>query len=106
MTFEAPPNAIADRPAINPILKLALELGPLGVFFLANARGASLAASFPALQALGGPIFIATACFIVATIVALAVSLAVTRRLPIMPFITGIVVLVFGGLTLLLKDDT
>ena len=36
----------------------------------------------------------------------LGVSLALTRRLPIMPFVTGIVVLVFGGLTLWLHDET
>jgi intracellular septation protein len=105
MTFEPDPNSPARKP-INPILKLALELGPLGVFFFANARGERLAESFPALAALGGPIFIATAAFIAATLVSLAVSLALTRRLPIMPFITGIVVLVFGGLTLWLQDDT
>jgi intracellular septation protein len=105
MTFEPDPNSPARKP-VNPVLKLALELGPLGVFFFANARGAKLAESFPALAALGGPIFVATAAFIVATLVALVVSLALTRRLPIMPFVTGIVVLVFGGLTLWLQDDT
>ena len=105
MTFEPDPNSPARKP-VNPVLKLALELGPLGVFFFANARGAKLAESFPALGALGGPIFVATAAFIVATLVALVVSLALTRRLPIMPFVTGIVVLVFGGLTLWLQDDT
>jgi intracellular septation protein len=105
MAFEADPNA-PDHKKINPLLKLALELGPLGVFFFANARGKQLAAQFPSLAALGGPIFVATAFFIVATLVALAVSLILTRRLPIMPFITGIVVVVFGGLTLWLQDDT
>jgi intracellular septation protein len=105
MTFEPDPNSPARKP-VNPILKLALELGPLGVFFFANARGKALAESFPALASLGGPIFIATAAFIVATVIALVVSLALTRRLPIMPFVTGIVVLVFGGLTLWLQDET
>jgi intracellular septation protein len=105
MTFESAPNA-PDRKPLNPILKLALELGPLGVFFFANARGEWLAERFPALAALGGPIFIATALFVVATLISLAVSLALTRRLPIMPFVTGIVVLVFGGLTLWLQDET
>ncbi len=37
---------------------------------------------------------------------ALAVSFALTRRLPIMPLVTGIVVLIFGGLTLALQDET
>ena len=105
MTFEPAPNS-PERKPINPILKFVLELGPLGVFFFANARGDKLAASFPALAALGGPIFVATALFIVATLVALVASLILTRRLPIMPFITGIVVVIFGGLTLWLKDET
>ena len=105
MEFESAPNA-PDRKPINPILKLLLELGPLAVFFFANARGAWLAERFPALAGLGGPIFIATAVFSVATVVALAVSLVLTRRLPIMPFVTGIVVLIFGGLTLWLQDET
>ena len=60
----------------------------------------------PALAALGGPIFFATAAFIVATLIALAVSYALTRRLPLMPFVTAIVVVVFGGLTLWLQDET
>jgi len=105
MTFESAPNA-PDRKPINPILKLALELGPLAVFFFANARGAWLAVRFPVLSAIGGPIFVATALFVVATLIALVVSLALTRRLPIMPFVTGIVVVVFGGLTLWLHDET
>jgi intracellular septation protein len=105
MEFESAPNQ-ADRKPINPILKLALELGPLGVFFFANARGAWLAERFPVLGNLGGPLFIATALFIAATLIALTVSLILTRRLPIMPFVTGIVVLIFGGLTLWLQDET
>jgi intracellular septation protein len=105
MTFEAPPNT-PTRKEVNPLLKLALELGPLGVFFFANARGEWLAERFPALATLGGPIFVATALFMAAMLISLVVSLALTRRLPIMPFVTAIVVVVFGGLTLWLQDDT
>ncbi len=93
------------RDAMNPLLKLALELGPLGVFFFANARGAQLAETFPALAAFGGPIFVATAAFMVAITVSLVVSYVMTRHLPIMPLVTGVVVLVFGALTLYLHDD-
>lgn len=103
--FEVPPNA-PDRKHPNPILKLLLELGPLIVFFFANSRGEWIGEKIPALGALGEPIFIATALFIVATLISFAVSLAVTRRLPIMPLISGVVVLFFGGLTLWLQDDT
>ncbi len=104
MEIEKPPNT-AERQHPNGLLKLALELGPLGVFFFANARGEWLGEQMPWLGSLGDPIFIATAAFMVATLISFAVSLAVTRRLPIMPMVTGVVVVVFGGLTLLLQDD-
>lgn len=90
---------------INPLLKLVLELGPLLVFFFANARGEWLARTFPALSEFGGPIFIATGLFMAATAIALAVSWLLTRTLPIMPLVSGVVVLVFGALTLYLQDD-
>src|SRR5262249_38741988 len=51
------------------------------------------------------PLFVGTALFVVATIVSLGVSLALTGRLPIMPLVSGIVVLIFGGLALWLHDD-
>lgn len=86
--------------------KLMLELGPLAVFFFANAEGARLQAWFPALMALGEPIFVATAAFMAAIAVSLAVSLVKERSVPVMPLVSGVVVLVFGGLTLWLKDDT
>lgn len=90
---------------INPLLKLALELGPLLVFFFANARGEWLVERFPVLTAFGGPIFIATALFMIATAIALSVSWLLTRTLPMMPLVSGVVVFVFGGLTLWLQDD-
>ncbi len=93
------------RKELNPLLKLVLELGPLLVFFFANARGEWLIQKFPALASLGGPIFVATGLFMAATIVALAVSWGLTRTLPIMPLVSGVVVLVFGALTLWLQDD-
>jgi intracellular septation protein len=90
---------------VKPLLKLVLELGPLMVFFFANARGEWLLERFPALAAFGGPIFIATGLFMVATAIALAASWTLTRTLPIMPLVSGVVVFVFGGLTLWLQDD-
>lgn len=80
----------ARRQTIHPALKLALELGPLVVFFVANSRAG---------------LFVGTGCFMVATVVALAASWTLTRRLPIMPLVSGAVVLVFGGLTLVLQDE-
>jgi intracellular septation protein len=95
----------AKKEPVNPVLKLVLELGPLMVFFFANTRGAWLAQKFPALAELGGPIFIATGLFMAATAVALVVSWMLMRTLPIMPLVSGIVVFVFGALTLYLQDD-
>ena len=80
----------AAKPQLNPLLKLALDLGPLALFFFANSRF---------------DIFVATGTFMVAVLAALAVSYALTRHLPIMPVVTAIVVLVFGGLTLILHND-
>ena len=102
--FERDP-ADPEREKINPLLKLALELGPLIVFFFGNSRGEWLAERFPALADIGGPIFIATALFMAATVVALIVSWILTRTLPIMPLVSGVVVVVFGGLTLWLQDE-
>jgi intracellular septation protein len=83
--------ATTARPQLNPFLKLVLDLGPLALFFFANSRYG---------------IFAATAAFMVAVVAALVVSYAITRHLPIMPVVTAVIVLVFGGLTLFLHDAT
>jgi intracellular septation protein len=105
MQIEEAPGT-KGKPEINPLLKLALELGPLIVFFFANARGTWLAEKIPALANLGGPLFIATLSFMITTALSLTISYALTRTLPIMPMVSGVVVLVFGTLTLWLKDET
>jgi intracellular septation protein len=99
---------MSERQALNPILKLALDLGPLALFFFANARpgffAPLLAPILPAGESAG--IFTATAVFMIAVLVALVVSYALTRRLPIMTIVSAVVVVLFGGLTLFLQDDT
>ena len=89
----------------NPLLKLALEFGPLIVFFFTNARAEWIVERFPMLENLGGPIFVATAVFMVATAIALTLSWILTRTIPRMPLISGIFVFVFGALTLWLQND-
>jgi intracellular septation protein len=76
--------------SLNPFLKLALELGPLVTFFIANQRAG---------------IFTATGIFIVATVLSLGVHYGLVKKLPIMPLVSGVVVVVFGGLTLTLQDE-
>ncbi|MDB5627917.1 MAG: septation protein, partial [Tardiphaga sp.] len=80
-----------DKKIPHPLFKLATELGPLLVFFVANAKG---------------NLFIATGAFMVAVIVAMIASYVVTRHVPIMTIVTAIVVVVFGALTLILHDET
>jgi intracellular septation protein len=85
-------NPTAAKPAeLNPLLKLALDVGPLLLFFFVNTRWG---------------IFTATAAFMVATLISIAVTYALTRRVPMMPLVSAIVVMVFGGLTLYLQDET
>jgi len=73
------------------IIKLALELGPLVVFFIVNSRA---------------DIFTGTAWFMGAMVLSLALSWLLLKRIAIMPLVTGVVVLVFGGLTLYFQDAT
>ncbi len=103
--FERDPSD-PRRAEVNPLLKLALELGPLLVFFFANSRGKWLAEVFPALGTFGGPIFIATGLFMIAVAISLVISKVLTGTLPIMPVVSGIVVFFFGALTLWLQDET
>ena len=103
--------ASAPRKALNPIVKLLLELGPLALFFAANSRpelfhglvGGLLPADFPPEKK---GMLTATAVLIPATFIALIVSFTLTRRLPLMPVVTAGMVLVFGALTLWLQDKT
>ena len=99
-------QAANEREPISQWLKLALEMGPLLVFFLANTYGDDLAEAFPVLQQLGGKIFIGTAFFMVAMAISLTLTWILEKRLAIMPMVTGLMVFVFGGLTLYLQDQT
>src|SRR5258705_8682519 len=80
-----------DKTAPHPLFKLATELGPLIIFFIANAKF---------------DLFVATGAFMVAVIVAMVASYVVTRHVPMMAIVTAVVVIVFGTLTLILHDET
>jgi intracellular septation protein len=79
------------KPAPHPLFKLATELGPLVIFFAANAKFG---------------LFVATGAFMVAIVAAIIVSYVVTKHVPVMALVTAFIVLVFGGLTLALHDET
>lgn len=81
---------MAEKKQINPFLKFALDIGPLLLFFAANARFG---------------IFAATGVFMVAALAAIAATYVITRHLALMPVVTAVIVLVFGSLTLILHND-
>ncbi|MCA0400836.1 MAG: septation protein A [Proteobacteria bacterium] len=95
----------------NPLVKLALEMGPLILFFAANSKpdwfrplvGAVLGHNLVASEK--SSILIATAVFMAAMTLSLIVAWVLHRKLPIMPLVSGAVVLIFGSLTLILQDD-
>jgi intracellular septation protein len=103
--------ATQEKPQLSPLLKLVLDLGPLVLFFLANSRPALflplVSPIIPADIAAGerAGIFVATAVFMVAIVIALVVSYVLTRHLPVMPVVTAVLVLAFGSLTLFLHDE-
>ena len=89
-----PTQAAAPPPPkkkLDPWLKVALELGPLIVFFVVNSKFG---------------IIYATAVLMAGVLLTLGVSWAITKHLPAMPVVTAVLVLVFGGLTLILQDET
>ncbi len=97
--------------AENGLTKLLLEMGPLVLFFAANSKPEWFKPVVGALFGQGivsgdkAPILIATAVFMVGMLASLIATWLLYRRLPIMPLVSGAVVLVFGGLTLALHDD-
>jgi intracellular septation protein len=83
-------NATTAR-KVGSLLRVALDLGPLLVFF----AGYQFAG-----------IFVATGAFMAASLLALGAGYAIERRISPIPLFTAILVLIFGGLTLYLKNGT
>ena len=72
-------------------MKPTAEYGPLTVFFLAYWKW---------------DILTATAWLMGATVIALGIYYIFSRRVPMMPLVTAVIVGIFGGLTLWLQDET
>lgn len=70
--------------------RLALDLGPLFLFFLAYQWGG---------------IYVATGVFMAAALVSIGIGYWVERKLSPVPIMTAVLVTVFGGLTLYLHND-
>ena len=87
----------SKHPPIGPGLRLAIDVAPLAVFFLVN-----FFSSGPQLARL----LAATTAFMVASAIAMVVSRWKTGRISPMLWMTGTLVLVFGGATLYFHNET
>ena len=80
----------APKKPVPPWTRTAIEFGPLGAFFIGYTAW---------------NLMVATGLLMVTVVIALGLSYWLERRLPAMPLITAVMVLVFGGLTLWLQDE-
>lgn len=89
MSAPAPASTRRER---GPLVGLALDLGPLVVFFVTNM--------------LSRNIFLSTLVFMVATAAAMLAARIFHGKVSPMLAISGVMVLIFGGLTLWLHSET
>jgi intracellular septation protein len=79
-----------NQQRVNQPLKFALEVGPLLIFFAANAIFG---------------IFYATAALMIAVCISLLASRIFLGRISIPALVTGLFLMIFGGLTIYFQDD-
>jgi intracellular septation protein len=82
---------------MSPGLRMATDFGPLAVFFIVNTL-----APDPKIM----KVLMATTAFMIATAIAMVVSRVKAGRISPMLWISGALVLFFGGLTLWFRDET
>ena len=70
--------------------KLLIDIGPLAVFFIFYTRSGLQASILP---------------FMIATIIAVLFSYILEKKIPIMPTIGAVIVLLFGGLTIYFDNE-
>ena len=88
---ESPTPETSQPKKPNPFIKLGLEFGPLLVFFFVNSKFG---------------IFNATAAFMGAMVISMIGSKKLLNHIPVITWVTGVIVLVFGSLTIYLNDET
>ena len=73
------------------IFKLLIDIGPLAVFFVFYTRSDLKTAILP---------------FMIATIIAVLFSYIIEKKIPIMPTVGAVIILIFGGLTIYFNNET
>ncbi|KEG24696.1 septation protein A [Bartonella bacilliformis] len=104
--FKSNSQNTKNNQKVSPTFKFFLEMGPLVIFFLANYKGRWLINNVELFKHFDKPIYPATFIFMVAIVITLSLSWIIVRTISIIPLISGLLVIVFGFLTLWLKDDT
>ena len=72
------------------ISKLLIDIGPLAVFFIFYSRGDLKSAIIP---------------FMIATIIAVIFSYIMEKKIPVMPTVGALIILIFGGLTIYFDNE-
>ena len=73
------------------IFKLLIDIGPLAVFFIFYTRSDLKTAILP---------------FIIATTIAVLFSYIIEKKIPVMPTVGAVIILIFGGLTIYFDNET
>jgi len=72
------------------ISKLIIDIGPLAVFFIFYTRSDLRSAILP---------------FMIATVIAVLFSYIIEKKIPVMPTAGGVIILVFGGLSIYFDNE-
>ena len=92
------------KPPVSPLFRMALDYGPLLVFFLANLLASKI--SLPDMVDQLAQVIIASTAFMIASVAAIIVSKWKTGHVSPMLWLSAGLVVIFGALTLYFRDDT
>ncbi|WP_082439007.1 MULTISPECIES: septation protein A [unclassified Sphingomonas] len=93
-----------NRKPTSPLFRMALDYGPLVVFFVANLLAGKI--GLPDMIDSLAQVIIASAAFMIASVIAIIVSKWKTGHISPMLWLSAGLVVVFGALTLYFRDDT
>ncbi len=94
---------MSDTKKVNPMVKMALELGPIVIFFIAYGRMKDKVFLFNGVEYQG---FIAvTAIFVPLLALTTFILYKLSGRISVMQILTLVLVIVFGGLGIYFNDE-
>lgn len=94
---------MAEQKKINTWLKMALELGPVVLFFVAYSRLKDH--TFEIAGTEYGGFIVVTACFIPLLLICTGILWKLTGHLSRMQVVTAVLVIVFGGMSVYFNDE-